>query len=258
MLVRNSQVNLRGGPGTEFGVVGTATQGKALDVFGSNADRSWWQTCCIDGKPGWVSKTVVTFQGDPAKVPEAPPLIPDDLQVDWAVRWECHAEGCVQEECLGQSQASTLQVRSARWLEVKREATWVDECGKREEWITQVDRYTGQEQQVSGADGPLFSIFAGAAPGPENRTFELLGRNLSLWCTDTRTKEVEQGKGWTVVFEGQACYDRKSGILATMQYLKRWLFSGESEGKQYDRQYFGDYEVYQQLLTGANAPLSGD
>lgn len=242
----------------EFDVVGTASQGTALDVFGSNSDRTWWQVCCVNGKPGWVSQVVAAFQGDSSTVPIVSPLMPDDLEATWAVRWECHAEGCVQEECLGESQANTLQVRSIRWLEVKREATWVEECGEREEWIAQVDRYTGQEQQAQGGDAPLFNIFAGVNPGPENRSIDLLDRRLSLWCTDKRTKEVEQGKGWTVVFEGEACYDRQSGVLTTMQYVKRWLFSGDFEGKSYDRQYFGDYEVYQQILTGTNAPLSGD
>ena len=234
----------------EFDVVGTASQGTALDVFGSSSTARGGRSVRTNGKLAWVSKTVATFQGDSSAVPVVPPLIPDDLEATWAVRWECHAEGCVQEECLGQSQASTLQVRSTRWLEVKREATWVEQCGEREEWIAQVDRYTGQERQTTGGDAPLFSIFAGANPGPENRSIDLLDRRLSLWCTDKRTKEVEQGKGWTVVFEGEACYDRQSGVLATMQYLKRWLFTGDFEGKTYDRQYFGDYEVYQQILTG--------
>lgn len=257
-MIRNSQVNLRGGPGTEYDVLGTVQQGTTFDVLGRDADRTWWQVCCVDGSPGWVSTSVASFRGDAGAVPVAAPLIPDDLDAAWAVRWECHAEGCVQEECLGQSQASPLQERSVRWLEVKREATWSGDCGEREEWITQVDRYSGQEQQAVGDNAPLFSIFAGAVPGPENRTIDLLGRTLSLWCTDSRTKEVDQGKGWAVVLEGQACYDRKSGVLVTLQYLKRWLFSGEYEGKQYDRQYFGDYEVYQQILTGTNLPLSGD
>jgi uncharacterized protein YgiM (DUF1202 family) len=45
----------------EFDVLGTVTQGTALDVLGSNADRTWWQVCCVDGKPGWVSRSVVAF-----------------------------------------------------------------------------------------------------------------------------------------------------------------------------------------------------
>lgn len=256
-LVSSSQINVRGGPGTEFDVIGTAGRGAVLDVFGRDEGQGWWQVCCVDGKPGWVSKTVVTFQGDAQAVPVATPLMPDDLQASWALRWECHAQGCKQEECLGESLASTLRVRTARWLEVKREANWEDQCGEREEWLSQVDRYSGQEQQGSSSS-PLFKIWAGANPGPVNRVIDLANRKLALWCTDTRTREVGQANGWTVVYEGQACYDTSAGVLVTMQYVKRWLFSGAYEGQTYDRQYFGDYEVYQQILTDTNAPLSGE
>lgn len=224
--------------------------------MGSNDDQTWWRVCCLDDQLGWVNDDGVSIQGDRGAVPVSPPLLPDDLQASWAVHWECHAEGCPQEECLGESQAEALRVRTVRWLEVKREATWQEECGEREEWLTQVDRYSGREKQ-NPDNPPLFEIWAGADPGPENRSIELLERTLSLWCTDTRTREVEQGDGWTVLFEGQACYDRASGVLVTLQYTKRWLFSGTFGGQTYDREYFGDYEVYQQILTSTNAPLSG-
>ena len=85
---------------------------------------------------------------------------------------------------------------------------------------------------------------------------EHLGRTLSLWCTDTRTREVKQAGGWTIVIEGQACYDRSSGVLVTMEYTKRWLFTGTTNGQTYERKYFGDNEVYQQILVDTNIPMS--
>lgn len=225
-------------------------------MLGKNDSGAWWYVCCVDEQPGWVSNTVVRIQGNSGLVPVQPPLLPDDLQSSWAVRWECHADGCKQDQCQGTSQASALRVRTARWLEVKRDATWENDCGEKEDWLTNVDRYSGKEQQGQ-AGQPLFAIWAGRNPGPETRRIELLDRTLSLWCTGTRTKEVEQGDGWTILYEGEACYDRSAGVLATLQYVKRWLFTGTYGGQQYDRQYFGDYEVYQQILTGANAPLGG-
>jgi hypothetical protein len=240
----------------EFEVLRTATRGQAFAVTGSNADQTWWQICCVDGQRGWVSDSVVTLQGDRQNVPVSPPLVPDDLRASWAIRWECHAEGCVQEQCLGDAQAEALRVRTPRWLEVKRIATWQNECGKKEDWLVQVDRYTGKEMRLPSATAPLFYIWEGAEPGPENRRIELLGRTLSLWCTETRTREVRQTQEWTVLYEGRACYDRASGILVTLEYTKRWLFSGTIEGQTYERQYFGDYEVYQQILTETNMPLS--
>jgi hypothetical protein len=253
--VKSLGINVRGGPGTEFDILGTAAQGQALAVVGRNADRSWWQVCCVGGRTGWVSGSVVAVQGDQQAVPERPPLLPDDLEASWAIRWECYAEGCPQPECLAESRAQAVRVRTARWLEVKREATWPEKCGKKEDWLVQVDRYTGQEAQTP-ANAPLFYIWMGADPGPENRSIELLDRTLSLWCTETRTREVAQSGGWTVLYEGKACYDRAAGVLVTMEYTKRWLFTGTAGGQTYERQYFGDYEVYQQILTGTNAPLS--
>jgi hypothetical protein len=94
-------------------------------------------------------------------------------------------------------------------------------------------------------------------PGPETRTTDLLGHKLSLWCTGTRQRDVEQGQGWTVQYEGEGCYDRASGVLVTLQYIKRYLFTGTYGGETFDKQYLGDYEVYQQTLTDTNAPLSG-
>jgi hypothetical protein len=148
-----------------------------------------------------------------------------------------------------------LQARDVRWLELKRQATWTDKCGKDEDWLLQVDRYTGQETQAM-TDPPLFYMWMGANPGPENRTIEHFGRTLSLWCTDTRTREIPQTGGWTVLFEGKACYDRGAGILVMMDYTKRWLFTGTAGGQKYERKYFGDYEVYQQMLVDTNVPMS--
>lgn len=257
-VVRNQRVNVRGGPGTEFAVLTTVAQNTELEIVGSNANKSWWRVCCVnDDQKAWVSASVVTARGDLASVPVVGPLMPDDLNASWAILWECKAEGCAQEQCLGDSDAQTLRVRNSRWLEVKREATWEDDCGEPEDWLTQVDRYTGQEQRVT-ANAPLFYVWEGANPGEETRQLDHLERTLSLWCSDTRVREVDQGDGWSVLFEGEVCYDRASGVLVTLQYTKRWLYTGTFGGQTYDHQYFGDYEVYQQVLTETNAPLTGD
>lgn len=247
---------MRGGPGTAFDVIGTARQGDVLDVFGSDAAQNWWQVCCIAGRPGWISRSIVRFDGDAQAVPVAGPLLPDDLQASWAMRWECHGRGCRQETCTGQSQAQAQRVASDRWLDVQRNATWDAGCGEPQDWLTQVDRYTGQERAAASSP-PLFNIWQGANPGPANRSVELAGAPLALWCTGTRTQDIEQAGGWTAAFEGQACYDTRSGILALMQYVKRWLFTGTAGGQSFDREYFGDYEVIQQVLLDTNAPLSG-
>jgi Bacterial SH3 domain len=255
VMAGKQAINVRGGPGVQFGIVGTLPAGQALGVIGTDAKRAWWQVCCVSGRPGWVSDGVVTFEGQRQAVPITPPLMPDQLQASWALHWQCYGQNCTQPECVGQSTAQTGKVLDERWLEVKREATWPDKCGQPENWLSQVDRYTGQEPQSTG--GPLFYIWMGANPGPESRSIDLLGRKLSLWCTGTRTREVDGGQGWTFAYEGEACYDRASGVVVTLQYTKRWLFTGNYQGKTYNKEYLGSYEVYQQILTDTNAPLSG-
>lgn len=255
VVVTAQQANLRGGPGLAFDVLATARQGDALNVYGSDAAQNWWQVCCAAGQAGWISRTIVRFEGDPQAVPLAGPLLPDDLSASWAMRWECHGRGCQQEVCTGQSQAAAQRVTGERWLEVQRNALWDDACGEPEEWLTQVDRYTGRERAAGSA--PLFNIWQGANPGPANRSVVLAGAPLALWCTETRKQETPQAGGWTAAFEGQACYDTQSGVLALMQYVKRWLFTGSANGQTFEREYFGDYEVIQQVLLETNAPLSG-
>lgn len=253
--VRAASGNLRSGPGTEFDILATTSKGRRYAVMGRNAEGTWWQICCVNDRPAWIADSLATISGDRNRVPIRLPLMPDQLEATWAMHWLCYGEGCPQAECVGQSKAQALQVRNVRWLEVKRHSTWENNCGKEEDWLVQVDRYSGQEARVA-AEPPLFYVWQGADPGPENRTIAHLGRTLSLWCTGTRTREVPQSGGWTALFEGQACYDRASGLLVTLEYVKRWLFTGTIEGKKYERQYFGDYEVYQQILVNTNVPLS--
>ncbi len=256
VIVTSQQANLRGGPGMAFDVLATARQGDVLDVYGRDEGQVWWRVCCADGKAGWVSRTIVRFQGDTQSVPVVGPVLPDDLSASWAMRWECNGRGCQQEFCIGESQAAALRTLGDRWLEVQRQATWEDGCGAPERWLTQVDRYTGRERQ-NATNAPLFNIWEGANPGPASRTADLAGATLALWCTETRSQEVTQADGWTAVFEGQACYDTQAGVLALMQYVKRWLFTGTVDGRTFDREYFGDYEVIQQVLLDTNAPLTG-
>lgn len=253
--VRAASGNLRSGPGTEFDILATTSKGRRYAVMGRNTEGTWWQVCCVNDRPAWIADSLATISGDRNQVPIRLPLMPDQLEATWAMHWLCYGEGCPQAECVGQSRAQALQVRNVRWLEVKRHSTWENNCGKDEDWLVQVDRYSGQEAQAV-AEPPLFYVWQGADPGPENRTIAHLGRTLSLWCTGTRTREVAQSGGWTALFEGQACYDRASGLLVTLEYVKRWLFTGTIEGKKYERQYFGDYEVYQQILVNTNVPLS--
>ena len=77
-----------------------------------------------------------------------------------------------------------------------------------------------------------------------------------VYCTGPEKVEIEEGGGWTTVYEGNTCHDVETGMLVYMNYVKRWLFSGDFEGKTYDRAYFGDSERLVQQLTDTTAPVA--
>ena len=74
MVVANSAVNVRAGPGTVYDTVGGLNQGGSATVSGKSTDGTWWY---IDtpGGHGWVSGSVVTASCIPASlvVVAAPP-----------------------------------------------------------------------------------------------------------------------------------------------------------------------------------------
>jgi uncharacterized protein YraI len=47
-------MNLRGGPGTNYPVVGSANAGDSFAIVGVNGQGDWWQIALADGL-AWVS-----------------------------------------------------------------------------------------------------------------------------------------------------------------------------------------------------------
>lgn len=71
-------INLRGGPGTTYEIVGTASQGDVFPVIGKNAAGSWYQIEASDGALVWVAAFLVELSGgDAAELPvvDAPELV---------------------------------------------------------------------------------------------------------------------------------------------------------------------------------------
>lgn len=67
--VPKQNINLRGGPGTEYAVAGSAKAGQTFEIVGRNANGAWLQVCCVADKPVWLSASLVTVQGDVSDVP---------------------------------------------------------------------------------------------------------------------------------------------------------------------------------------------
>ena len=60
-VVINSNMNVRQGPGTEYGIVGSANTGERYPVTGRNDSSSWWQIN-YNGQAGWVFGELVSSQ----------------------------------------------------------------------------------------------------------------------------------------------------------------------------------------------------
>ena len=79
--VADGDVNLRGGPGKAYPVVGKLLAGQEAEILGRNASGDWWQLAWPGGKQAWVAGTVVQILGPidtvaVAKNIPAPPVQP--------------------------------------------------------------------------------------------------------------------------------------------------------------------------------------
>lgn len=70
LTVTQQGINVRTGPGTSYGVGGTANTGDAFDIIGKNQAGDWWQVCCVAGEPVWVFNALATVE-NVANVPVA-------------------------------------------------------------------------------------------------------------------------------------------------------------------------------------------
>lgn len=73
-----SAMNVRGGPGTNYPVVGALNAGETALITGRNAAGDWWQISLPGGAAGWVYGPLVESSGDTGAiaVAEAPPAPP--------------------------------------------------------------------------------------------------------------------------------------------------------------------------------------
>lgn len=76
-VIINSQMNVRGGPGTNYNIIGAANPGDRYPVTGRNNDSTWWQIN-YNGQAGWVFGELVTAQNTQAvavaaNIPAPPP-----------------------------------------------------------------------------------------------------------------------------------------------------------------------------------------
>lgn len=81
-VLASGDVNLRGGPGRAYNVVGRLTGGQEAPIIGRNASGDWWQVEVSGLKQAWVAGTVVKVLGAidtvavAQNIPPAPTVAP--------------------------------------------------------------------------------------------------------------------------------------------------------------------------------------
>jgi hypothetical protein len=266
---QGARANVRSGPGTSFPIIGKATPGQAFEVVSKSGDNTWWEVCCLAAQSengsnqrssaevkGWIAASVVRLAGEGEDVAISKPLFDPELTTQWQVDWQCGSERCEIKECSATVAAKVSRAPSQQMLSVEHEVTWEDKCFDTDSWVFEINQYTGQERSGEYKDNFLYSYWLGSRPGAANGVFKLdNGQTALVYCSGPHKVEIEEGGGWTTVYEGNTCHDIRTGMLVYLSYNKQWLFTGEHEGEKHERAYFGDFETLEQKLVETNVEL---
>ena len=72
-VISEDLINIRRGPGLEYPPLRLGMRGDEFTIIGRSADDLWWQICCVEELPAWVSKTYVEADGSVDAIPVADP-----------------------------------------------------------------------------------------------------------------------------------------------------------------------------------------
>jgi hypothetical protein len=219
-VVAQPRANLRSGPGTNFAIVAKVNNGGSLEVLGQSENRLWYQVVPPAGATGdeaWISADLTRAGGSAANVPvvaTGEALLPNDLSANWQVDWSCNSDRCEVKQCSAGVLAQVTRDMTDGFLPVEHQVTWDDECFNTDAWTFEVNQATGAERSGEATDNFLYSYWLGGEPGEANGVFPLEdGRGVVVHCAGPQEVEIEEGGGWTTVYEGNTCHDVRTGML---------------------------------------------
>lgn len=77
LTVSGDAINVRRGPGTDFGIIGSVSNGMAFDVLGKNPAGDWYLFCCVNGEQGWIyGQLVQVTNAELVQVAQNIPAVP--------------------------------------------------------------------------------------------------------------------------------------------------------------------------------------
>lgn len=263
-----ARANVRSGPGLNFPIVAKAQPNDVFEVRSRSEDNDWWEICCVQAATvtntrtttttttttGWLANSVVRAAGE-GDVPVSDQLLQQDLTAEWTVDWQCGSERCEVKACSATVDAGVTRAPAQQLLAIEHQVAWDDTCFATDSWVFDVNQFTGKERTGEYENNFLYGYWLGRDAGQANGVYALDDKAVAVTCSGPHTVEIEEGGGWTTVYEGNTCHDVRTGMLVLLSYNKRWLFTGEFEGQEYERAYFGDNESLEQRLIATNAEL---
>ncbi len=71
-----SRLNLRGGPGTNYPILGTVSSNETVQILQRNEENTWWRVCCATGTTteGWASAQFIKPNFDAAQAAQLIPV----------------------------------------------------------------------------------------------------------------------------------------------------------------------------------------
>ncbi|MEM7533046.1 MAG: SH3 domain-containing protein [Chloroflexota bacterium] len=266
-----SRANLRDAPSTDSSILGKGYPGDIFEVVGQTEDGEWLQICCIPGADGtdvntWVATELTQVAGDDAiiaandvPVVDESEILTNEMTAQWLVDWSCNSDRCEVSTCqatVTAQVAGSAATDTQQWLPIEHRVQWGESCFSEDAWVFEVNRFTGSERTGEFSNNFLYGYWLGTEDRTATNVFVLNeAEGIAVECDGPYAVEIEEGDGWTTVYEGETCHDLQTGMLLYMEYTKRWLFTGEYEGQQYDRAYFGDSEKLVQRLVDTNINL---
>jgi SH3-like domain-containing protein len=81
LKVETDLVNVRLGPGTNYGLAGTVNQGEVYAIKGRSEDKQWFLICCVNGQEVWVNGELTDEENEELAPVVAAPPAPEPVAV---------------------------------------------------------------------------------------------------------------------------------------------------------------------------------